>query len=443
MKKLFLISLILFFCFTIYSDEFQSKPSSPQLGILDIMSSSFNESEIKMFTDVLRTELYKLDYFSIVERGVILNYMDEVNISNKNLIDDTSILELGRVMNVDKLLVCSLNSYAETTVMNIRIIDVDTSFLDYTENVFLQDSNQIFDAIKDLVIKIELQFIEKNTIGDPVSYREKLLGTWKVLGASDEVADKLSNKKIDPTKYLEMRQYDISFSPDSYFEMIDSGIEDETIIKFFKEGISYSKIKRSVRFGILDLENFIVNFKRRGLNFDDYLDAYGRQILKAEDYIEYKKGFKKYQFFLGCGGVADSLPIMTSDFTFFILQLGAEYYITDYQRDFNKISTEMGLKMMNAIIPSPYFQMNAYIGKYPFYLKGSIGSYAEVFLGGHVGLYGKVGMEISSRFEFDFMVTFWGNQPEVSYSDFETKLGSDDYVNLEFPYFAASLLYKF
>lgn len=443
MKKIIAIFLLLLFSNSLYSSETINQKKPPKLGILDIMSSSFNQSEIKMFTDVLRTELYKLDYFNIVERGMILNYMKEINIDNNNIIDDSSLLELGKVMEVDKLLICSLNSYADTTVMNIRIIDVSTSFLDYTENIFLKDDNQIFDAIKDLVIKIELQFIEKNTSGDSKTFKEKLYSTWKILGATDEVATILTTQKIDPSKYLDMRQYDITFTPAHYHEVKSAGIKDETMFLFFQEGIPYLVIKKAFEHGIVDLDNYKRNFKPKKLSFEDYLDAYERQILKADDYIEYKKGFKKYQFFAGAGGVANSLPIMNSDFRFFLLTVGAEYYITDYQRDFNKISTEMGLKLMQGIIPSPYFQVNAYVGQFPFYLKGSVGTYAELFVGGHVATYAKIGMEVSSQFEFDFMITFWGTQPEVSYGDTDIKRGDDDYVELEFPYFAATVLYKF
>lgn len=443
MRKIITIFLLLFINLAIYSTDELNNQKTPKLGILDIMSSSFNESEIKMFTDVLRTELYKLDYFSIVERGMILNYMKEINLDKTNLIDDSSLLELGKIMDVDKLLICSLNSYADTTVMNIRIIDVSTSFLDYTENIFLKDDNQIFDAIEDLVIKIELQFIEKSTSGDSKTFREKLYSTWKILGASNEIATVLTNQKTDPSKYLDMRQYDITFTPDHYHEVKSAGIEDETLFLFFQEGIPYPVIKKAFEHGIVDLDNYKRNFKPRKLSFEDYLDAYERQILKAVDYIEYKKGFKKYQFFAGAGGVANSLPIMNSDFTFFLLTAGAEYYLTDYQRDFNKISTEMGLKLMQGIIPSPYFQVNAYVGQFPFYLKGAVGTYAEVFLGGHVAAFAKIGVEVSSQFEFDFMATFWGTQPEVSYADMDTKRGDDDYVELEFPYFAATVLYKF
>lgn len=437
MKKIIIVLFVVSLSFSLSSAE----PEKYKLGILDVMSSSFSESEIKMFTDVLRTELYKLDHFSIVERGVIINNMKEFNIENSN-IDDSKILELGQNLNVDKLLICSLNNYSNTTVMNIRIIDVNTSYLDYTENIFLSENGQIFDAIRDLVLKIELKFIENNS-GDTISYKDKLNETWKLLGATEEVSIELTRRKIDPSMYLDMRQYDITFTPDNYYTFIAAGIKDETLLLFFKEGIPNVQIQKAISHGIVDLDNYKNNFKRNHLTFNDYLDAYERQILKAEDYIEYKKGFKKYQFFAGAGGVSNAFPIMTSEFSFFILTMGAEYYITDYQRDFNKISTEAGLKLMQGFVPSPYFQVNAYIGQFPFYLKGAIGAYAEVFLGGHVGVYGKIGMEISSNFEFDFMTTFAGNQPEISYGDMETEKGDPDYDEIIFPYFAATLLYKF
>lgn len=436
-KRAFIILLLVF------SAALHAEKDAPRIGIIDIMSTSFEKNEIKMFTDVLRTELYKLDYFNIVERGVIQQYMKDSNISGDSYLEDASLLALGKQMNVDKLLICTMNSYAETTAVNIRIIDVTTSYLDFTENVFLKDANQIFDALKDLVLKIELNFIEKEENGDPMSFKEKLYKSWKLLGANEENARHLSNTKVNTDRYLDMRQYDITFSADDYAQIVKAGQDEKALFAFFKEGIPYSAIKKAFDFGIVDLENYLSNFKPYHLSFEEYLDAYEHNILTPQDYMEYKKGFKKFQFLMGAGGVANDLPVANADFSFFLLTGGVEYYLTDYQRDFSKVSTEMGLYMMNAFVPSPYFQVNAYMGQFPFYAKGSLGVVAEVFLGGHVGVFAKLGAEVNSLFEFNLMLTFLGTQPKISYTDMSTKIDEKGYAGIVFPYMAATFTYKF
>lgn len=424
----------------VYAQELNS---APRIVIMDIMSNSLSGNDTKMFTDVLRTELYKIDYFSIVERGVIQQYLIEDGITNVKDLEDSSLLTLGKKMDVEKLLVCTMNSYDKTTVLNIRIIDVVSSNLDFTENIFLQDNNQIFDAIQDLVLKIELYYIEKYQNGDPVTAKDKLYKTWMRLGADDKTARKLTNIKVAPSIYLEMRQYDILFTTYDYYDVIKAGYEINNMNTFFKEGISYYQIKKAFSLGIVDLENYKNNFKPEDYTFLEYIDAYEHNILSPEDYAEYKKGFKKFEFLLGLGGVANDIPIANADTKFFLIQAAAEYYITDYQRGLSKASTEMGIYLMNAYIPSPYVQANAYIGKFPFYLKTSVGVSAEVFLAGHFGVFAKIGLEVNSLFEFNIMTTFAGSQPKVSYTDFETKEGEEGYLGISFPYMAAIFTYKF
>ncbi len=436
-KHLFILWAL--FCFTVFAQE---KPEIPKIVILDIMSQTVPQNDLKMFTDILRTELYKLDYFNIVERGVIQQYLKDAGLANKLQIEDSMLLEIGQSMDVDKLLVCTLNSYADTIVLNIRIIDVKTSYLDFTENIYIQDNNQIFDALKDLVLKIELYYIEKSKNGDPLSHREKLYQTWKLLGADEKVATDLSSLKINPAKYLDMRQYDITFLPDNYLEVVKSDYDEQNLYLFFKEGIPYKTIKKAFSLGLFDIENYKENFKKEGYTFTEYLTAYENNIVTPEDFAEYKKGFKKLQFHLGLGGVANDLPIANADFTFFLLQTSAEYYISNFQRGLSKASTEMGLYFMNVIAPSPFFQINAYIGQFPFYLKGSVGVVAEVFFGGHIGVFGKLGVEVNSLFEFNLMYTFAGTQPKISYTDFKTKIDEPGYEGIIFPYMAALFTYK-
>lgn len=439
-KNVLLLMLLLMFSLPMFSE------TKPRIVVMDIMSDTMSTSEIKMFTDILRTELYKLDYFNIVERGVIQQYLEDSGFENTKAIEDSSLLSLGKSLNVEKLMVCTMNSYADTNVVNIRIIDTESSNLDYTENIFLQNQNQTFDALKDLVLKIELNYIERAELGDPLSARDKLRKTWKLLGADDNSAEKLSGFKLNPSNYMDMRQYDINFTPANYLEVYKAGYDEVRLIEFFQEGISFNFIKKAFSLGVVDLKNYKENFKRENYSFAEYLDAYEHHIMTPEDYAEYKKGYKKLEYLLGAGGVANALPITNADTKFFLLQGGVEYYISDYQRGFSKTSAEMGIYLMNAFLPAPYFQVNMYMGKFPFYGKLSVGGHAELLFGGSAAAFVKLGAEVNSLFEFSFMVAFAGTQPEVSYvgifNDQKTK-EDEGYVDIDYPYMAATFLYKF
>ena len=443
MKKIvtgfFLLSLLTSVLYT----QDNGMNHTPQIAIMDIMSSSFSDSDVRLFTDILRTEIFKLNHFKIVERGVIQQIIKEQEMKVSGLVEDSTLLEIGKLLAVEKLLVCRIDSLGETTAFNIRLIDVESSLLDFTENVFIKDENMIFDAIKDIVLKIELYYVVMNEDGTPENRIENVKKKWYLLGASDEDLQYLLKINAEPEKYLEIRQYDITFKLKDYIEILDRSIQPETIKLFFQNGIPYDQVKEALSYGIVDLKNYKEQFLPLELSFKDYLNAYSKHVVSATEYLEYKKGYRKNRLILGAGGVANDFPIINSDFKFFMVTVAWEYFYSDYQRGITKYSSEVGINLMNLFLPSPYFQFNAYAGTYPFYGKLSLGVLAEVFIGGHFGLFARAGIEVNSTYEVNLIMIFTGTQPNMSYTDPSTPKDEPGYIPINFPYFGAVFVYKY
>jgi hypothetical protein len=55
---------------------------------------------------------------------------------------------------------------------------------------------------------------------------------------------------------------------------------------------------------------------------------------------------------------------------------------------------------------------------------------------------GRLGVEVDSRFEFNFIMVFGGTQPNVSYTDLDAHKGEEGYVPINFPYYGALFTYK-
>ncbi|MDC7223905.1 MAG: CsgG/HfaB family protein [Spirochaetales bacterium] len=412
------------------------------MAVLDVISDSFDESEENILTDILRTEIFKTQLFSIVERGLIQQVLTENRISLGGGINDSQLMKVGRSLSVDKLLICKVESLAESTVINLRMIDMESSMLDYTENVFVDDRNEIFQALSDLVVQFKIFFQSNNENLSLEKRREIVRQNWIFLGADEEDLLFLAEGSLEPSDYMELRQYDINFTVKDYIVILKNGWDRDVIRSFFREGIPYHEVQEALGLGIGDLNNYQSSYKPYGLSFTEYLDAYRNNILSASHYIRFKKGYDKDFLRIGAGGVADSLPIMNASFSFLVLKAGWEHYLTDFQRDFQKYSIEMGANFFQGYLPTPYFQGNYYLGQYPFYGKVSLGGVAEVLVGGHYGAYVSLGMELGGSFEFTVMSTLWGTQPEISYTDLETEKGEDGYVDINFPYLGVFFCYK-
>lgn len=414
----------------------------PQIAIIDIFSSTFDEANIRMFTDVLLTEMFKLNRFRIVERGLIQEIVERERLSLQGQLDDAQLLRVGQLLQTDKLLICRIDRFADTVALNVRVIDIETSVLDFTENIFVTDENRIFDAIRDLVLNIEVRYLNDSSIDDPAGQRRAARQRWLRLGADEEQAQLLVAQNTDINEYLSIRQYDVTFTPTDYIAILDGGWQAQTLIEFFREGIPYSQVQRALGLGIADLENYRTTFQAAGFTFDQYLEAYEANIVSVAEYADFRQGYSRSRYHLGAGGVANSLPIANAEFRFFLLSLAWEYFLTDYQRGPFKTSAETGIFMMNGILPSPYLELNSYFGGRPFYLNLAVGGIAEVFVGGHFGAYFRAGLEVNEAIEFSVITTFIGTQPEVSYTDLSTRRGEEGYDELLFPYIAAVISFK-
>jgi len=419
----------------------QPRSERPTVAVLDVTSDSFTESELRLFTDILRTEIFKLGRFDIVERGLIQQVIEEQQLGAIDALEDAELLELGEQLAAEKILSARIEELAETTALNVRMIDVESSILDFTENVFVSDRGDVFDAIRDLVVNVDVHYVDDDE-ADPESRQQAQTQRWMRLGASSEEADELVGRDAEIDEYLSIRQYDVTFGPGDYIDLLDAGWEATTVIEFFRLGVPYDQVERALEHGISGVDTYAREFQPEGISFEGYLEAYERQLLTAEDYLEYRDGYNRLRYVFGAGGVANALPIANADFRFFVLTAGAEYFVTPYQRGFFKASAEAGFNFMNVILPSPYLQFNVYAGTEPFYLKAGVGGLAEVFLGGHFAAYGRAGLELNEVLEFNLFVGFAGTQPEVSYTDLETARGEEDYVGIDFPYMGAVLAFK-
>ena len=418
-----------------------AESSKPQIIIFDIATSSYDPGKSRLLTDVLRSELFKTRLFRIVEKGVVMEAGRAGDTPDLDKADDSQLLRIGRAARGDKLVISSVEKIATTIAISVRIVDVSTSLIDYTDNVFLTNEALIFDAIKEAATKIEFFYAsgKKETGKDPDA---DLAERWRLLGADADRVAYLVSSRIDPEEYLSIRQYDITFTPKEYASLLQARIDPAIAKAFLQAGVSFSQTERALALGITKLDRYRDVFLKAGYGFEDYLEAYAKGITTIREYAAYKRGYNTNYFGFGFGGVADSFPIANADYKFILGKVGWERYWTPYQRGLWKVSTDAGLFLMNLFAPVPYFQANFYIGSFPYYFKLGMGGHAEVILGGHMGIYFLAGFEILESLDFSIFTVPFGTQPEVSYTDLSSRPGQAGYSKIVFPYAGVVATYK-
>lgn len=413
-----------------------------RVAIIDVIAPGMEESRRQILTEVFRTEVFKMNLFHIVERGEIGSILEEHKLNMSGLVDDSSIIRVGQFLKTDKLFVCKIGRVFSKPVVHFRVIDVNTSSIDFSENVFIDSEDQIFDAMKEIAKKIEIFYtFQQDTIGQNDN-ADVIAKKWGLLGASQAEIRILADKKLSPDKYLEMRQYSITFSISNYINASTNTWDMNVVKNFLQAGISYDNVEKALKLGIFELNHYRYTFKQAGYSFEDYLQAYENRQVSVQEYSNFRKGFRKDRLILGLGGVSDSLPVMNAQFSFYGAQVGWERFLSEYQRGNFKYSLETGLYMIKFVSPIPYFQFSVYAGEYPFYAKLTGGVHAEVILGGHTALFFRFGMEIGETVEWNVTMVPWGTQPGVSYNDLTSRPGDAGYIPIGYPYYGAFINFK-
>jgi hypothetical protein len=421
----------------------------PQIAVLNVVSGAYKDGQTRLFTDILRSQLFKTEIFRVIEPGVIQQTIQEKNVQLTDENHDSQFLNLGKSLAVDKILITNIETFGDSIALNSRIVDVETSTIDFTDIIFVDHEDQIRESLNEMVLKIDIHFRGKEspTVQDlvnakPLSEEQKREALWRRMGATGDTLGFLTEYKIDPDEYLFLRQYDINFGPVDYADFILGGMDIQMVKNFLQAGIPFQLAKEAIQLGITKLDQYR-NFSNQGYDFQDFLTAYKNGIIEPEQYTLFRDGFKQDFLNIGIGGVADSWPVMNADYKFLLGNISLEHFFNANQRDWFRASIESGAMLMQFFGPIPYASLNAYLsGGGPFYFKMGVGGFYDAIFGGHGGIMTSVGIEFRRSLEIDLFMVPWGNQPNVSYVDFETKLGEAGYEGINFPYAGIMIKYK-
>jgi hypothetical protein len=363
MKKLF---ILLTLAVTTQSFAQETEAFIPQIAVLDVVSGAYKDGQTRLFTDILRSQLFKTEIFRVIEPGVIQKTIQDENVQLSGRNHDSQFLSLGKSLAVDKILITNIEKFSDSIALNARIVDVETSTIDFTDIIFVDHEEQIRESLNEMVLKIDIHFRGKEspTVQDlvnakPLSEEQKREALWRRMGASGDTLGFLTEYKIDPDEYLFLRQYDINFGPVDYADFILGGMDIQMVKNFLQAGIPFHLAKEAIQLGITKLDQY-KNFASEGYDFQDFLTAYKNGIIEPEQYTRYRDGFKQDFLNIGIGGVADSWPVMNADYRFLLGNISLEHYFNANQRDWLRGSIESGVMLMEFFGPVPYANLNAY-----------------------------------------------------------------------------------
>jgi curli biogenesis system outer membrane secretion channel CsgG len=193
MKKLF---ILLTLAVTTQSFAQETEAFIPQIAVLDVVSGAYKDGQTRLFTDILRSQLFKTEIFRVIEPGVIQKTIQDENVQLSGRNHDSQFLSLGKSLAVDKILITNIEKFSDSIALNARIVDVETSTIDFTDIIFVDHEEQIRESLNEMVLKIDIHFRGKEspTVQDlvnakPLSEEQKREALWRRMGASGDTWD--------------------------------------------------------------------------------------------------------------------------------------------------------------------------------------------------------------------------------------------------------------
>lgn len=113
--------------------QFATAQTSPKTK-LAVLSIDYRQTDITpvLLGNYLRTEISKIESYEVMDRYDQIDISKEKNLSIDDCYGKLCLVEVGKALNVDKMLTGLIDPYGETIVLTLNLIDVKTGTIEKT-----------------------------------------------------------------------------------------------------------------------------------------------------------------------------------------------------------------------------------------------------------------------------------------------------------------------
>jgi TolB-like protein len=141
MKKRFLFKAIMFLLIPCFIQSAYASDVKPTVAVMDFESVGSEEHLGKAVAEIVRTELINTGQFRVLERSQLDRALSEQTLQKSGLIDDKSVVELGKLLGANFIIIGSVVKMGTAYTLNSRMIDMKTGEATLGRNVTGNDLN--------------------------------------------------------------------------------------------------------------------------------------------------------------------------------------------------------------------------------------------------------------------------------------------------------------
>jgi hypothetical protein len=125
------------------------------VAVLDFEAKNVTTESAEAIADLFRTELFNTGCFKVVERQRIQKIIEEQRFQSTGVTDTDQAAEIGRLLNVKKIMIGTVTLLGDIHILNTRIVDVQSGQVELAEAVESRGGEENLPrAVTELALKI-------------------------------------------------------------------------------------------------------------------------------------------------------------------------------------------------------------------------------------------------------------------------------------------------
>lgn len=180
MKKK-ILSIILLVCFTnnfLFPINAFSQQEKPIIAVIDFTAGEgVTKGQIDLITKFVEEEIFKTKRFKLVERSAMQTILKEVGFQQTGCTDTECAVEIGKMLNAEKIVVGMVSKQDKTYYINIRFINIEKAEIEDIQTAEVKNEKDFRNACKKLVkdmFLVKKEEIKKEEVAKKVEEKKEI-----------------------------------------------------------------------------------------------------------------------------------------------------------------------------------------------------------------------------------------------------------------------------
>jgi len=132
-KHFFLLALLAAVLLSSFRSPAQTQTKTA-IAVLSFEAKNVSQETADAVADILSTELFNTKRFEVIERQAITRILEEQKLQMTGVTDMSQAAEIGKILNVKKIMIGSVSKLGQTYIINTRLVDVQTGAMELAQN---------------------------------------------------------------------------------------------------------------------------------------------------------------------------------------------------------------------------------------------------------------------------------------------------------------------